>query len=237
MSNELKKEISTTREVLTLVIIAVLSSLIGIFLTKVLVKEDSISPTLERVPFELEELKSFDDLGYIEFAYFQKEDWNIADRMYKETKLSPYYDPDNYLCRMLVDDSTIIYAALEDVRLVYDSNDSSLVRAYGTEEYCYVELNIEPILFESLEDSGMFGYLNEYQRVFVQQYLSDRAIDISYGDVRVPQCNMPENFDNSDAIEVVGDDPEKESEEASTEHSTSSDDSTSGGSTIVSGDE
>lgn len=113
------------------------------------------------------------------FGYGQTYLFEMPAREINMSYNSPFYDPHNYTLGIILKDETALHAHLENVRLV-KTDGEELVRYYKIDEHqYYIELNISAEAFDLYLTDDFFERCDQYQIIFVKQYLSDGAIDLT----------------------------------------------------------
>lgn len=131
------------------------------------------------------------------------------ERVTNNSYTSPYYEPYNYTLSVLlkpIEGATaeadkknkIIHTHLSNVRLVERPTDIAVYYyEIGDGEY-YVELNTTPEKYEVFIDGTFYDEIDGYQKIFVEQYLSDTAI-------RLPNSIVGIDDGSASSSRVAGD--------------------------------
>lgn len=147
----------------------------------------------ENPPFnhsvELTDEKMLSTRKYLDmkWTFAVNRDPGKLERVTNNSYTSPYYEPYNYSLSVLlkpIEGATaevdkkekIIHTHLSNVRLVERPTDIAVYYyEIGDGEY-YVELNTTPEKYEVFIDGTFYDGIDGYQKIFVEQYLSDTAI-------------------------------------------------------------
>ena len=133
----------------------------------------------ENVVITEDKLMTSDNFISFGFGYGQTYLFETPAREINMSYNSPFYDPHNYTLGIILKDETALHAHLDNVRLVKTDGDE-LVRYYKIDDHqYYIELNISAEAFDLYLTDDFFERCDQYQIVFVKQYLSDGAIDMT----------------------------------------------------------